>query len=50
MLHDLGIPTPYGDGFSKVKKSYIKSECYSICDDYDVIADEIWMAGIGFIP
>ena len=30
-------------GFSKVKNSYIKSACYSICDDYGVNPDEKWM-------
>ena len=40
ILHDLGIPLPHEDGFSKVKNDYIKSACYSICDDYGVDAYE----------
>ena len=39
-LHDLGISLPHENGFSKVKNSYIKSDYYSICDDYGVNADE----------
>ena len=38
--HDLGIPVPHEDGFSKVKNAYINSAYYSICDDYGVDADE----------
>ena len=40
ILHDLGIPLPHEDGFSKVKNAYIKSAYYSICDDYGVNTDE----------
>ena len=43
ILHDLDIPLPHKDGFSKVKNAYIKSAYYSICDDYGVDADETWM-------
>ena len=45
VLHDLGISLPHQDGFSKAKSSYIKSACYSICDDYGVNAEETWMNG-----
>ena len=45
MLHHLGISLPHEDGFSKVKNSYMKSAHYSICNDYGVNADEIWMYG-----
>ena len=48
ILHDLGIPLPHEDGFSKVKNAYIKSAYYSICDDYGVDADETWMHGDWF--
>ena len=34
---------PHEDGFSKVKNCYIKIAYYSICDDYGVKADKIWM-------
>ena len=34
ILHNLGIPLPYENGFSKVKNSYINSVYYAICDDY----------------
>ena len=40
ILHDLGIPLPHEDGFSKVKNTYIKSAYYGICDDYGVDSDE----------
>ena len=43
ILHDLGIPLPHEDGFSKVKNTYIKSAYYSICDDYGIDADETGM-------
>ena len=43
ILHDLGISLPHEDGFRKIKNSSIKSAFYSICDDYDVNADETWM-------
>ena len=45
ILHNLGTPLPYEDGFSKVKNSYINSAYYAICDDYGVDADETWMHG-----
>ena len=45
ILHELGISLPQEDGFSKVKNAYIKSAYYSICDDYGVDANEIWMHG-----
>ena len=48
ILHDLGIPLPHEDGFSKVKNGYIKSAYYSICDDHGVDADEIWIHGDWF--
>ena len=48
ILHDLGIPLPHEDGFSKVKNAYIKSEYYSICDDYGINPDETWMHGDWF--
>ena len=48
ILHDLGIPLPYEDGFSKVKNACIKSAYYSNCDDYVVDADETWMHGDWF--
>ena len=48
ILHDLGIPLPREDGFSKVKNAYIKSTYYSICDDYGVNTDETWMHGDWF--
>ena len=50
ILHDLGISLPHEDGFSKVKNSSITSDCYSICDDYGVNADETWMHGTCSIP
>ena len=43
VLYYLGIPLSNEDGFSKVKHSYIKSAYYSICDDYVLNADEIWV-------
>ena len=39
---------PDEDGFSKVKNVYIKSDYYSVCDEYDVNADETWMYGDWF--
>ena len=47
--HHLGISLPHEDVFNKVKHSYIKSAYYSICDDYDVNTDEIWMNGVLFL-
>ena len=47
-MHELGISLLHEDGFSKVKNAYIKSVCYSICDDYGVRADETWMYGYWF--
>ena len=49
ILHGLGTPLPYEDGFSKVKNRYINSAYYVICNDYDVDADETWIHGDGFI-
>ena len=46
--HELGIYLPHEHGFSKVKNAYIKSAYYSICDDYDVDANETWMHGDWF--
>ena len=43
ILHELGISLPHEDGFSKVKNAYIKSAYCSICDDYGVDANEIWV-------
>ena len=43
LLHDLGATLPYEDGFSKVKKSYIKKVYYSVCDDYGVNPNKIWI-------
>ena len=43
ILHNLGTPLPYEDGFSKVKNSYINSAYYAICDDFGVDADETCM-------
>ena len=48
ILHELGISLPHEDGFSKVKNAYIKSACYSICDEYGVEANETWMYGDWF--
>ena len=48
ILHNLGIPLPHEDGFSKVKSGYIKSAYYSICDGYGVDADETLMYGDWF--
>ena len=45
ILHNLGISLPHENGLSKVKNSYIKSSCFSICDDYGVNAEETWMNG-----
>ena len=45
VVTDISIhPLPHDNGFIIVKNSYIKSTYYSICDDYGVKADEIWMA------
>ena len=48
ILHNLGTPLPYEDGFSKVKNSYINSAYYAICYDCGVDADETWMHGDWF--
>ena len=48
ILQDLGSSLPHEDGFSKVKNFYIKSDYYSICDDYGVNADETGMHGDWF--
>ena len=48
ILHRLGIPLPHKDSFSKVKNFYIKKAYYSICGDFGVNADEIWMNGDWF--
>ena len=40
ILHDLGIPLPHEDGFSKVKNAYMKSAYYSTCNDYSNDVDE----------
>ena len=48
ILHELGISLPHEDGFSKFKNAYIRSAYYSICDDYGVDANEIWMYGDWF--
>ena len=41
--HQLSIPLPHENSFSKVEISYVESAYYSICDDYGVNVDEIWM-------
>ena len=48
ILHDLDIPLPHEDGFSKVKNAYYKTAYYSICDDYGVDATDSWMNGDWF--
>ena len=48
ILHDLGVFLPHEDGFSKVKNSYIKSDYFSVCADYDVNPDETCMHGDWF--
>ena len=48
ILHNLGIPLPHEDGFSKVKHAYTKSAYYSLCYDYGVHATETWMHGDWF--
>ena len=48
ILHDLGIPLPHEDGFSKVKNAYINSAYYSVCDEYGVDANETWAYGDWF--
>ena len=40
ILHDFGVSLPHDDGFSKVRNAYIKSDYYSVCDDYGVNADK----------
>ena len=47
-MYDLSIPLPHEGDFSKVKNDYIKTAYYSICDDYGVNPDEIWMYGDWF--
>ena len=41
--YDLGITLSREVGFNRVKKAYIKSAYYSVCDNYGVDADESWM-------
>ena len=48
ILHDLDISLQHEYGSSKVKKSYIKSAYCSICDDYGVNTDKIWIHGNWF--
>ena len=48
ILHDLGIPLPHEDGFSKVKNAYVNSAYYSICDGYGADATETWIYGDWF--
>ena len=48
ILHDLGAPLPYEDGFSKVKNGYIISAYHGIYDDYGVNQNETWMYGDWF--
>ena len=36
------------DAFHNVKNSYFKIRYYSICDDYGINVDEIWMNGDWF--
>ena len=45
ILNELGVSLPYENGFKKFKNSYIKSMYYSICDNYGVDENEIWMYG-----
>ena len=44
ILHNLGTPFPYEDGFSKVKNSAYDA----ICKDYGVNPNETWTMVIGF--
>ena len=48
ILHHLGISLPHEDGFCRVKKTYIKSDYYSIFGEYSVNANQIWMNGDSF--
>ena len=48
ILHNLGTPLPYEDGFSKVKNSYINSAYNAICNDHGVNPNETWMYGDWF--
>ena len=43
VLHDLGAPLPYEDGFSKARNAFIKSAYNAICNDYNVNPDETWL-------
>ena len=47
-MHELGIPLPHEDDFSKVKNSYIKSVYYRLCNDYGVELTETWVYGDWF--
>ena len=48
ILHDLVIPLPHEDGFSKVKNGCTKSAYYSTRDDYGVDEEKTWMYGDWF--
>ena len=45
ILHDLGVSLPNEDGFSNVKNAYIKSDHYSVSDDYGVNSNKTRMYG-----
>ena len=45
ILNDLDVSLPHEDGFSKVKNAYIKSDHYSVCDNYSVNPDKTWIHG-----
>ena len=48
ILPHLKIYLPHDDSFENVENSYFKIGYYSICDDYGVNVDEIWMNGDWF--
>ena len=48
ILHDLGVSLPNEDGFSNVKNAYIKSDHYSVSDDYGVNSNKTRIYGDWF--
>ena len=45
ILNQLGIPLPQEQRFNKVENPYFKSDYYTICREYGVDPNEVWMTG-----
>ena len=48
IIASFNISLTHEDGFSKAKNSNIEGAYYSVCDDYGITSDKIWLNGDWF--